>query len=71
MFEKQLSAAAELLHPHVLIDHDRRRRVGTEHDAVSHFQKIATEICAGAGRRSSPEEREFRATLQNDVGCAR
>src|SRR6266478_2874123 len=71
VLEKQLGPAAELLHVHVLVDYDRRRRVGTEHNAVGYFQKIAPEICASAGCRSSPEVREFKATLRDEVCHAR
>src|SRR5207248_9301800 len=64
VFEKQLRAAAELLHLHVLIDYHRRRRVGAEHDAVGHFQKVATEVCASSGCRSGSEVREFKTTMR-------
>src|SRR5437870_167397 len=71
MFETQVRAAANLLHVHVLIDYHRRRRVGAEHDAVGHFQKVTTEVCASSGCRSGPEVREFKAALRDEVRRAR
>ena len=46
MLEKQVGAATELLHQEVMINHDCRRRVGAEHDAIRHFQNVGVEIYA-------------------------
>src|SRR5436190_21388791 len=70
VLEKQFGPAAELLHAHVLIDHDCRRRVGTEHDAVGYFQKVTPEIYASACR-PCPEMRKFKTALRNEIHRAR
>ena len=67
MFEKELRAAAKLLHLHILIDYHCRRRVGAEHDAVGHFQNVATEVCASSGCQSGPEVRDSKAALRDQV----
>ena len=44
MLEINLGMATELFHVHGLIDHNRGRSVGTQHDAVGDFQKLCSEI---------------------------
>jgi hypothetical protein len=44
VFEKQVGPATELVHLHLIVNHDGRRRVRAEDDAIRHFQKIGIEI---------------------------
>ena len=71
MLQKQVGAATELLHQEVMIDHDGRRRVGAEDDAIRHFQNVGVEIYTIPRSGCRCEPREFKTARRNEIGRAR
>jgi hypothetical protein len=67
MLEIVLGMATELFHVHGLIDHNRGRSVGAQHDAVGDFQKLCGEIGAVARRQCCLGTRKFRTVVGRKI----